>query len=238
MSNNSFSTEQLNLIVRMALHDLDVPFAVSSRVFGRMVEGKFDYKNASHVRLVRSSLISLERARRMINDLNAVLSGGRLTASLKLCELREIVDDIVREFSVIADSENQEFKWTCINAGKVLTDVDFVHRIVVNFLLNALYHGNTGKPIFLEVYGDKLKNSKTQGFILKITNSGKLIPIEYLETIFDPGVQLDMHANRKWKGQGLGLAFCKMAADAIGGIVKAENLADGSGVVFTLEVKS
>jgi len=71
--------------------------------------------------------------------------------------------------------------------------------------------------------------------LIAVGNRGQPIPDGHLKDIFQPGVQLHLRSEKHWRGQGLGLAFCRMAADILGGRVWAENLPEHDGVIFYLE---
>ena len=69
-------------------------------------------------------------------------------------------------------------------------------------------------------------------------DSGKGIPDDHKERIFEPYARLDRDLDRSaGSSRGLGLAFCRMAAEAHGGRIWVEdNLPKGSAFVVRLPV--
>ena len=66
-------------------------------------------------------------------------------------------------------------------------------------------------------------------------DTGKGIPTEYLETIFDRFAQIDRKKQGKAASVGLGLYFCKLVVESHGGKIWAESeFGQGSRFFFTL----
>lgn len=223
----------LRLLVNMVIHDLDKPLRVIERVLERIQTGSFNVQNESHAQIIRSSLRTVRRSECMLHDLNDVLSTRTLPVKKQKFHLQALIQDICLEFQVMAKSEGIHFGWQCTNSDEVFSDPELIRRIIDNYLANALNHTSADGSISLEA-----SSHKPSGFSVKVKNTGQSIPEEHIEKIFQPEIQLNLRTNRQFKGHGLGLAFCKIAAQAIGGSVRAKNLADGKGVVFALHCKS
>ncbi|MBF0507505.1 MAG: HAMP domain-containing histidine kinase [Deltaproteobacteria bacterium] len=230
MAANQPQEQDLTLLTRMIIHDLDAPISVINRVLTRLLTGKLDLKKESHVNLIRTSLSALERVQLMLNDMQEVLTTRSLTPHIQLCDLGALIKNIADRFTALAEAEEKSLKWSFQGRHKVSTDPELINRIADNLLLNAMYHVHSRTPILLEAA------SHEKGFTLKVTNVGPLIPVEHLQSIFDAGTQLHLTTTRKWKGHGLGLTFCRLAAEALNGKITAANLPDGAGVFFSLEV--
>ncbi|ETR69251.1 MAG: histidine kinase [Candidatus Magnetoglobus multicellularis str. Araruama] len=226
-----FTKDDTTLLVRMIIHDMDAPLAVIERLMSRICIGRFDPKNDTHSRLIRSSTLALDRVRKMLRDMQEVIGGQPLQANPETIELKDLAKSIVQEISPLVASEGQRMKTTCKDNRPVTTDTVLIKRVAVNFITNAIYHNEKGHPIELKLFGHG-----DSGYGLKVINYGSNIPEEHINDIFEAGVQLDMRANRKFRGHGLGLAFCKMVADVLGGNVEAKNLTDTAGVCFSIVI--
>jgi len=229
MSDSTITNDDTTLLVRMIIHDLDAPLAVIERLMSRISIGRFDPKNETHARLIRSSTLALDRVRKMLQDMNSVISGQSLQINPETIELKDLAKSIVQEISPLVASESQRMKTTCRDNRPVTTDIVLLKRVAVNFITNAVYHNERGRNIEFKLFG----HGET-GYGFKVINYGIQIPEEHFESIFEAGVQLNMRANRKYRGHGLGLAFCKMVANVLGGTVKVENLSNGEGVCFSI----
>ena len=81
--------------------------------------------------------------------------------------------------------------------------------------------------ITVTVQGDEI--------LTEIADTGKGIPAEYLDTIFDRFAQIDRKKQGKAASVGLGLYFCKLVVESHGGRIWAESeLGQGSRFFFTL----
>ena len=228
---DALEEEDIVLLVQMIIHDLEKPLAVTGRILGRVMAGSMDPKNPRHARLIRSSASAVDRSRRMLEDLRAVLTTRAITPRFVHVRLQALTLRIMDEFTSMARAEDIRFEAICDLDRELWTDPDLVHRVVDNFLYNALRHA---EDHILLMAGPKGSNA----FSFRVENNGPSIPEDRLDLIFQPGVQLGLRMEKKWRGQGLGLAFCHKAAKALGGRVKAENLPDGRGAAFTLDIPS
>jgi Na+/proline symporter/nitrogen-specific signal transduction histidine kinase len=121
-----------------------------------------------------------------------------------------------------------------------------IHLSEVNLLNQFLFEYDEARMIqlFQNILGNALKFTDEQGtiqtklteienhLIIKIFNTGKHIPEEDLEMIFDKFYQSKNQNILKPTGSGLGLAISKKIVQAQGGTIKAEN--SGLGVTFTI----
>jgi signal transduction histidine kinase len=121
-----------------------------------------------------------------------------------------------------------------------------IHLSEVNLLNQFLFEYDEARMIqlFQNILGNALKFTYEQGtiqaklsekekqLIIKIFNTGKHIPEEDLEMIFDKFYQSKNQNILKPTGSGLGLAISKKIVEAQGGTIKAEN--SGLGVTFTI----
>ncbi|MBF0452359.1 MAG: HAMP domain-containing histidine kinase [Candidatus Magnetomorum sp.] len=231
MSDSTFTTDETTLLVQMIIHDMDAPLAVIERLMSRICIGRFDPKNETHSRLIRSSTLALDRVRKMLRDMQDVISGRSLQIKLENIELKDLAKAIVQEISPLIAAESQRIKTICRDNKTISTDPNLLKRVAINFLMNAMFHNEKGKSIEMILFG-----LGETGYGISVTNFGKTIPKEHLQTIFQHGVQLNLRSNRTFRGHGLGLAFSKMVAEALQGEVKAENLVDEAGVCFSLVV--
>ncbi len=118
-----------------------------------------------------------------------------------------------------------------------LFDQKNLHHSEVNLLKNEFFYFDEMKMIqlFQNILGNALKFTNEQGMVqtkfqekegmLKISmfNTGKNIPEEDLEFIFEKFYQSKNQNIRKPVGSGLGLAICKKIINAHGGTITAKN---------------
>ena len=121
-----------------------------------------------------------------------------------------------------------------------VSEVDLLNRYILNYDEARLIQ------LFQNILGNALKFTEEQGviqtkfsekddnLIIKIFNTGKHIPEEDLEMIFDKFYQSKNQNILKPTGSGLGLAISKRIVEAHHGSIKAEN--SGLGVTFMISI--
>jgi PAS domain S-box-containing protein len=117
----------------------------------------------------------------------------------------------------------------CDPSVRVHADRDKVQQIVLNLLSNALKFTGAGGRIVLRCVvqgGDAL---------VTVTDTGRGIAHDKLESIFEPFVQVDRRYKREQEGIGLGLAISRELARAMGGDLTVES-EPGIGSSFMLRL--
>jgi signal transduction histidine kinase len=109
----------------------------------------------------------------------------------------------------------------------VLADVEKLGQIVVNLLTNALKFTDRGGTVTLEC--ERVDHHVD----IRVRDTGRGIPPDKLEAIFEPFVQVDRGLTRSSEGTGLGLAISRELARAMGGNLDVKSEV-GVGSVFTL----
>ncbi|WP_312305892.1 ATP-binding protein [Chryseobacterium sp.] len=123
-----------------------------------------------------------------------------------------------------------------------------IHLSEVNLLNQVIFEYDEARMIqlFQNIWGNALKFTEEQGtiqtklyekehqLVISIFNTGKHIPEEDLEMIFDKFYQSKNQNILKPTGSGLGLAISKKIIQAHGGSIKAEN--SGLGVTFIISL--
>ena len=127
-----------------------------------------------------------------------------------------------------------------------------LHHSEVNLLKNENFEFDEMKMIqvFQNILGNALKFANEQGMVqtkfqekegmlkISIFNTGKTIPAEDLQYVFDKFYQSKNQNLRKPLGSGLGLAICKRIIDAHGGNIEAKNKEIGVTFEIFLPIKN
>ena len=159
--------------------------------------------------------------------------------------LAEIINDILYLDKLEAgttplNTEDKNIVETYHKALKPLMqlfDQKHLHHSEVNLLRNEVFEFDEMKMIqvFQNILGNALKFANEQGMVqtkfqekedglkISIFNTGKTIPEEDLEFVFEKFYQSKNQNLRKPLGSGLGLAICKKIINAHGGTIEAEN---------------
>jgi len=109
----------------------------------------------------------------------------------------------------------------------VFADREKVQQIVVNLLANAIKFTPAGGSVELDW------RIEDESLLVRVRDTGPGIPVDKIEQIFEPFVQLRSSGSLPPGGTGLGLPISRDLARAMGGNVHAESTF-GAGSVFTI----
>jgi signal transduction histidine kinase len=182
----------------------------------------------TRVRQSQRQLLSL-----INNVLNfARLEAGRLEYTSQDFDLREVLDETEPLFapqlaaaglvSTLADSRDPI---------PVRGDRDKIAQIVRNLMSNAIKFTPRGGRVTLRASADRERGVGT----LQVEDSGRGIPANKLETIFEPFVQISRSVSTPQDGVGLGLAISRTLARAMKGDLTVQSTV-GTGSIFTLTI--
>lgn len=157
------------------------------------------------------------------------LEADAFAPSLSPVSLVELAEEVTSELQPLADEANI----TLINEAppdlpRLLADEQILARVLQNLLDNALKFTPSGGEVRIRV--DYVDGERSQ-WIVAVMDSGPGIPERARDKIFERFAQEPGQARRR-PGNGLGLAFCKLAVEAHGGQIWAGNNRPGGGAVF------
>jgi two-component system, sensor histidine kinase and response regulator len=205
------------------VHDLKNPLSVILANLAYAIE---ELRQAGDVidSDVRQSLIeSQEAGRRLLRLLTnladtARIEANRLETAAQPTLVGRILTQIATQRRVIASSREIRIEVRVPEEVEAAVDVDLVTRAIENIVDNALRYTPTGGVIVMSVAraGDQ--------FELAVGNDGPRIPDEARHVIFEKYGQTGRHSGRM--NLGLGLYFCRLAAEAHGGALELRETAE------------
>ena len=216
----------------MIVHDLRNPLGVISNGLELLVKIlPVDTETEYLAPVIDAMQRSSQRMQRLVSTL---LSIARLEAREILhflaLDIYTLVKEIMVEELPLAESSDVTLQnHLSADLPLVLADRDFLERVLVNLLDNALTYTPRGGQVWLEAHP---KPGKLQ---VEVIDTGPGIPPEHRERIFEKFTQVQQPATVR-RGVGLGLAFCRMAVKAHGGRIwiKDGPAGKGSRFIFTL----
>ncbi len=131
----------------------------------------------------------------------------------------EILKTAAEQTDFLAQQKNIRFDIQTTPQLMVEADRELLVRVCVNLLTNAIKYAPNGDTLILEASYDA-----EQGAVFRITDHGRGIPADQVESIFDKFSQVDGgRASGKLRSTGLGLTFCKLTTEAHGGTIRARS---------------
>ncbi|HEX6533885.1 MAG TPA: ATP-binding protein [Gemmatimonadaceae bacterium] len=144
-----------------------------------------------------------------------------LDETLALCEALTAPQRRARRLSFHFDG--------CDPALQVRADRAKLGQIVLNLLTNAIKFTEPGGRVELACSAD------AERAYIVVSDTGRGIPRDQLERVFEPFVQVDARLTRAQEGVGLGLAISRDLARGMGGELRVRST-ELEGSTFTLEL--
>ncbi len=186
-----------------------------------------------------AQLADLEKIRRsqvtLAGLINALLSFARLERGMVTYDIEAInvagaVAACVEMVEGLATERGLAFRVDpCDTALTALADADKVQQILLNLLSNAFKFTPSGGAVVLSCASDG------RDVFVTVADTGRGIPADKLEAIFDPFVQVDQRRARAQEGIGLGLSISRELSRAMHGDLTVESVL-GGGSRFTLRL--
>jgi len=178
--------------------------------------------------------------RRLLRLINQLLDLSRLeTGKMKLLvsegNLEEFVRTIILSFLSLAESKNTKYHFDLPQTElPVFFDSDKVEKILTNLVSNAFkFTPREGEVRVTLRYNDRGGAGSVLMAEMKVSDTGKGIPAEQQEKIFDRFYQVSDSDTRDVEGSGIGLALTKELVDLYRGEIAVES-EPGKGTVFTV----
>ena len=219
----------------MIVHDLKAPITAITGGIGVVIDHieKDVTCPAAIKKLAANAHSSAKRLVGLIQDILDVsrMEDTKLPLNKKPSDLAEIARRCVQTLEPLA--AQSEVRLTYVGeTGPFLSDVDagLIERVVANIVSNSIKF----TPVKGTVRVSTRSLAKMRQVEIAVEDSGIGIPKEHLEKIFDKFFQSTGHEVSR-KGQGLGLAFCRMAVEAHEGKIWAES-SPGKGSRFVVRL--
>ena len=171
----------------------------------------------------------------LINDLLdfSKIESGRMEIVPEEYNLANFLNDVINIIKLRMLDSKLSFVTNIDKAlpSALFGDVLRLQQVLLNLLSNAIKYTEKGS-VTLAVYGKEKDNDKFD-LIIEVSDTGRGIKPENIETLFDEFTQFDLHANRGIEGTGLGLSIVKGLITAMGGSVNVTSQY-GEGSTFTV----
>ncbi len=214
----------------MIVHDINSPLHAGMMMLEVLIneleqKDEADAELISSLHKINATMQQIQTMAKSILDI-ATMENGQIEVYKQSINCLELLQKLVIQFTFKDEPERFKIKLRATPADITLqTDRKLLNRVMQNLIANAIKHGlpEAGGEIVLAV--ERLEKQ----IVFSVSDNGPGIADEYLDKIFQKFYQID----RSQKGQGLGLNFCKMAVEAMGGEITAVNQAQG-GASFRL----
>ncbi len=220
-------------LMEMVAHDLRSPLMSCQVSMQILSSDKMPELPPIAVRQINSVQGNIKRVVEMVNDLLTIdkLEAGKLELEIDEIDVSELAAEAIESVSALAREKQIKINNTC--TGEIV-DGDFKRllQILLNYLSNAIKFSPPQSTI--SVYCGK----QDDFVVIFVQDQGPGLEQEDQEHLFEKFYQVSNSEDsqgQKSKGFGLGLAICKLLAEAHGGEVGVESqLGKGSRFWLTL----
>jgi len=228
---------------RMIVHDLRSP--LTSVMTSMKLLQEYVPKDTSYYKLVKTTTDASRRAiRKLLGRVDSLLDiakmeSGRLELDRDLVELEGIVENVVHELRPLANELDIALVTQIDDDVPLLNvDMDKVERLLLNLVDNALKYSPMESKVIIRAGLQNEVGREPEFIRVDVVDNGPGVPDNYKESLFNSFVQVEGRKKVR-RGVGLGLAFCKLVAEAHHGRIWVENNPGGGSIfAFTLPIAS
>lgn len=186
-------------IMAVAGHDLKQPLQLMMMALERYQSSSADAAD------LKMAALGIRAAERLASDLDHLAEASHSDGPrLQTVAIADVLAHVEQTWRIHAQRRQLAFHVTACQAN-VETDAGMLATIISNLVGNAIKYTEAGVVLVEARALDDVVR-------IEITDTGKGIPAERLDTIFEPFKQLDAHS----EGLGLGLSIVKRTAEELG----------------------
>jgi PAS domain S-box-containing protein len=216
--------------VSIVSHELRTPLTSIRGSLALLSAGALGAQTPQAQKMTTVALNSSIRLGKLINDILEVeqIHSGIMPMEARSCAAEKLVHDSVAQVELIAEAAEIRVVLGSVE-GTVVADEDRMQQALINLIDNAV---KFSPPHSTVTVSTQSIGRFTQ---FAVTDEGRGIPPDKLDTVFRRFQQVDSSDARDHGGTGLGLAISRSIVERLGGRIWAENNA-GPGVTirFTL----
>ncbi|MFY7803624.1 MAG: PAS domain S-box protein [Limnoraphis robusta] len=211
-------------------HELRTPLTAIQMSLGLLKTGIYDKKPDKFRRMIEIALIDTNRLVNLVNDILDLerLESGRTILEKTIFKAADLIQQAIDGIQAIATQQQITLTFTPTDA-EVWAAPDAIIQTLTNLLSNAIKFSPAQSTIHLTA------ESQIDCVLFKVSDQGRGIPADKLETIFGRFQQVDASDSREKGGTGLGLTICQSIIERHDGKIWVESrLGVGSTFFFTL----
>jgi PAS domain S-box-containing protein len=216
------SSKSKELFLANMTHEIRTPL---NAVFGLSNLLKKTDLNNSQITYVENINNSAQTLLLLVNDILDIskIESGKTEANPTKFNIRKTLKTIFSSISHFSDRKNLKLKLNIDDKldETYLGDELKICQILINLLNNAIKFTSEGE---INLTIKKVYNSgKEHQIEMSVSDTGKGVAKEALESIFDDFTQEDNTISKKYGGTGLGLSISKKLVSVLGGELKVES---------------
>lgn len=210
-------------------HDLRAPLRSIIGYANILKEEYHDTMDDEARRITEVIIRNTMRMGQLIDDLLDFSRLGRKQVSIGPINMKEVVENIVREQTAEMKDRNLAIK--ILDMESAVGDLAMMRQVWINLISNALKYSSKKEVSMIEI-GSFRKDGRK---VYYVSDNGAGFDMKYIDKLF--GVFQRLHKMNEFEGTGVGLALIKTIVKRHGGDVWAEGrINEGAKFYFSLNL--
>ena len=222
-----------NEFISLVSHELRTPMTSMMGALDLLGSGQLGTLTEQGQQVLNIGIKNTERLIRLVNDILDLerMKSGKIT-------MQQIEYDIIKLLHHAIETMQPMAEKARVNLNLEIIDNDFVNlridpdrilQTLTNLLSNAIKFSEPNQTVYLRT------NKQSDWLHISVEDSGRGIPSNKLQTIFDRFQQVDASDSRQKGGTGLGLAICRHIIEQHDGKIWVESIL-GQGSTFHINL--
>ena len=170
---------------------------------------------------------SAEQLNLLINDLLEISSieAGETKINPGPVDIADLLQEIIRSQQKAAQDKALvlDIEISASLPQWIQTDIKRVRQFIANLVNNAIKYTDQGQIQLKATSLPDILEHERHHLVIEVIDSGRGVPKELHQVIFDPFRQVEETKLHPTEGKGLGLAICKNLVQAMGGKIEIES---------------
>lgn len=217
--------------ISLMSHDLKTPVARIAGIADILrTQHQLNPDQSALVYKITDATKELNKFITSILDLTKIESRN-LTLNKEQKDINKVVESVIDQLRFDAHRKEIGIEKDLGPLYPIEIDVTLMNRVISNLVENAIKYSGEGTKVFVRSWDDE------KWVYVEVKDTGKGIPIDDLEHIFDKFYRVKNDESHKVKGSGLGLYLVKYFVELHEGTIEASSVV-GEGTTFLVKLKN
>ncbi len=219
-----------NEFISLVSHELRTPMSSTIGALDLLNSGQLGTLSDRGKQILQVAIRNTERLIRLVNDILDLerMKSGKIAIQPVKCDLQSLLIQAAETMQAMAEKAQVQLQLETY-AIEIKVDPDRLLQTLTNLLSNGIKFTEPGGTVKLKAESDGDRCHIT------VRDTGRGIPPDQLQSIFEPFQQVDASDSRQKGGTGLGLAICRHIVERHNGKIWVESVL-GKGSVFHIEL--
>ena len=219
-----------NEFISLVSHELRTPMTSTIGALDLLNSGQLGTLSDRGKQILQVAIRNSERLIRLVNDILDLerIKSGKIAIEPQECQLEPLMIQATETMQAMAQKAQVQLRLEPCDV-KVNLDADRILQTLTNLLSNAIKFTQPGGIVELKAV------VKSDRCLITVRDTGRGIPEDKLESIFERFQQVDASDSRSKGGTGLGLAICRHIVERHHGKIWVESVL-GTGSSFYISL--